>query len=75
MPAILTSPVLSSDAFSGSYMSDDKENLHSPKFEPTINKSLIEQVPEQFLPHDFVAYQRQALHNLNMSSPRPAMVS
>lgn len=75
MPTTPTSPILSSDAFSGSYMSDDKENLPSPKFEPTINKSLIEQVPEQFLPHEFVAYQRQALHNLNMSSPRPAMVS
>nr|VWO96799.1 Cyclin [Ganoderma boninense] len=76
MPTTPTSPMLSSDAFSGSYMSDDKENLPSPKFEPVINKQLIEQVPEQFLPHDFVAYQRQALHNLNMSSPRPAaMVS
>lgn len=40
-------------------MSDDKENLPSPKFEPVINKQLIEQVPEQFLPHDFVKYQRQ----------------
>ncbi|KAI0735260.1 cyclin [Earliella scabrosa] len=75
MPVTPSSPILSSDAFSGSYMSDDKENLPSPKFEPVINKSLIEQVPEQFLPHDFVAYQRQALHNLNVSSPRPAMVS
>lgn len=76
MPATPTSPILSSDAFSGSYMSDDKENLPSPKFEPVINKQLIEQVPEQFLPHDFVAYQRQALHSLNVSSPRAAaMVS
>ncbi|KAI0757089.1 cyclin [Daedaleopsis nitida] len=75
MPATPTSPILSSDAFSGSYMSDDKENLPSPKFEPVINKSLIEQVPEQYLPHDFVAYQRQALHNLNVSPARPAMVS
>ncbi|CDO72328.1 hypothetical protein BN946_scf184977.g25 [Trametes cinnabarina] len=75
MPATPTSPMFSSDAFSSSYMSDDKENLSSPKFEPVINKQLIEQVPEQFLPHDFVQYQRQALHNLNVTSPRPAVVS
>lgn len=75
MPATPTSPTFSSDAFGSSYMSDDKENLPSPKFEPVINKQLIEQVPEQFLPHDFVKYQRQALHNLNVGSPRPAVVS
>ncbi|KAH9944461.1 cyclin [Epithele typhae] len=76
MPVTPSSPILSSDAFSGSYMSDDKENLPSPKFEPVLNKNLVEQVPEHCLPHDFLAYQRQALHNLNMASPRPsAMVS
>ncbi|KAI0778096.1 cyclin [Trametes elegans] len=75
MPATPTSPAFSSDAFTSTYMSDDKENLSSPKFEPVINKQMIEQVPEQFLPHDFVKYQRQALHSLNVGSPRPAVVA
>lgn len=75
MPATPTSPGFSSDLFSGSYMSDDKENLPSPRFEPVINKQHIEPTPEQFLPHDFVAYGRPALHSLNVSSPRPAIVS
>lgn len=72
MPATPTSP---GDLFSGSYMSDDKENLPSPRFEPVINKQHVEPTPEQFLPHDFVTYGRPALHSLNVSSPRPAIVS
>ncbi|OBZ79988.1 G1/S-specific cyclin CCN1 [Grifola frondosa] len=50
MPATPTSPIFSSDLFSGSYMSDDKENLPSPTFEPIINKQHVEPIPEQFLP-------------------------
>ncbi|TCD63397.1 hypothetical protein EIP91_005605 [Steccherinum ochraceum] len=77
MPATPTSPNFSSEFFSSSRMSDDKENFpSSPSFEPVINKHDSEPTPEQFLPHDFVAFGRPALHNLNMSSPRPtAMVS
>lgn len=77
MPATPTSPHFSSDFFSSSYMSDDKENYpSSPTFEPVINKHDTDPTPDQFLPHDFVAYSRPALHNLNVSSPRPsAMVS
>ena len=73
MPVTPTSPILSSDAFSGSYMSDDKENLPSPKFEPVLNKQRIETPPEQYLPFDFVAFSRPVLHNYNVS-PR-ALVS
>ena len=77
MPATPTSPHFSSEYFSSSYMSDDKENFpSSPTFEPVINKHDAEPTPEQFLPHDFVTFGRPALHNLNVSSPRPAaMVS
>ncbi|KAI0068468.1 cyclin [Artomyces pyxidatus] len=68
------SPYFSSDPFSSSGMSEsDKENFSSPKFEPVVNKQHIENPPEQYLPHDFVTFGRQALHNLNVS-PR-AMVS
>lgn len=75
MPATPTSPMFSSDMFSGSYMSDDKENHpSSPIFEPMINKH--DPTPDQYLPHDFVAFGRPALHNLNVASPRStAMVS
>ncbi|KAI0793418.1 cyclin [Abortiporus biennis] len=76
MPATPTSPMFSSDFFSSSCVSDDKENCPSPTFEPVINKQQAEPTPEQFLPHDFVTFGRQALHSLNVSSPRPtAMVS
>ncbi|THH34014.1 hypothetical protein EUX98_g23 [Antrodiella citrinella] len=77
MPATPTSPNFSSEFFSSSYLSDDKENFpSSPNFEPVINKHDAEPTPEQYLPHDFVSFGRPALHNLNMSSPRPAaMVS
>lgn len=74
-PLTPTSPQssFSSDPFSGSYGSDDKENLPTT-FEPVINKQRIDVPPEQYLPHDFVTFGRSALHNLNISSPR-AMVS
>ncbi|KAF9821949.1 hypothetical protein IEO21_00379 [Rhodonia placenta] len=75
MPVTPSSPGFSSDMFSGSYMSDDKENLPSETFEPVVNKQHLEPTPEQYLPHDFVAFGRPALHNLNISSPRPAVVA
>jgi len=75
MPATPTSPTFSSDMFSGSYMSDDKENLPSPTFEPVINKQHMEPGHEQYLPHDFVTLSRPALHSLNVSSPHPTVVS
>lgn len=69
MPATPTSPMFSSDMFSGSYMSDDKENHpSSPIFEPVINKLNVDPTPEQYLPHDFVTFGRPALHNLNVAS-------
>ncbi|TFK30604.1 cyclin [Coprinopsis marcescibilis] len=67
-------PLYHSDPFSNGFSSDDKENKPSTVFEPVINKLHVE-VPEQYLPHDFVAYSRPALHNLNICSPRTAMVS
>jgi hypothetical protein len=75
MPITPTSPCFSSDVFSGSALSsDDKENMSSPRFEPVVNKRDSD-VPEQYLPHDFVtAYRRPALHSFN-GSPRPGMVS
>jgi hypothetical protein len=74
MPITPTSPYFSSDPFSSSAMSDDdKENFSSPKFEPVTSKQNAENPPEQYLPHDFVQFGRQTLHNLNVS-PR-AMVS
>lgn len=70
-----TPPSYASDAFSSAYASsDDKENMPST-FEPVLNKQRIEVAPEQYLPHDFVAYSRPALHSLNVCSPRTAMVS
>ncbi|CCM00940.1 uncharacterized protein FIBRA_02987 [Fibroporia radiculosa] len=76
MPATPTSPTpYSSDLFSGSYLSDDKENMGSPTFEPVINKQRLELTPEQYLPHDFVTFGRPALHSLNVPSPRQAVVS
>ncbi|KAH9946700.1 cyclin [Amylocystis lapponica] len=75
MPVTPTSPGYSSDPFSSSYMSDDKENVPSPTFQPAINKQNAEFTPEQYLPHDFVVYGRPALHSLNVSSPRTAVVS
>lgn len=74
MPLTPITPTFSSDPFSGSYPSDDKENQPS-HFEPVVNKHRIETVPEQFLPHDFVTFGRSALHNLNISSPRTTLVS
>ncbi|KAA1468669.1 cyclin [Dentipellis sp. KUC8613] len=76
MPVTPTSPCFSSDPYSSSLMSDgDKENVASPKFEPVVNKQRVEAAPEQYLPHDFVTFGRQALQNLNnVASPR-AMVS
>ena len=55
--------------------SDDKENRPA-HFVPIVNKHRVDTSPEQFLPHDFVKYSRPALqsHNVNVSSPRPAMV-
>lgn len=68
-----SSPSYSSDPFSGPYSSDDKENVSS-SFEPVINKHRIETPPDQYLPHDFVAFGRPALHNINNVSPRTALV-
>lgn len=74
MPATPTSPAMPSDPFSG-YGSDDKENFSSsPTFSPAVSKH-VDQVPDQFLPHEFVAMTRPALHNLNTSSPRIAAVA
>ncbi|KAG6845986.1 hypothetical protein H0H87_011034 [Tephrocybe sp. NHM501043] len=74
MPATPTTPAFSSDPFSGSHSSDDKENM-STTFEPVINKHRVETPPDHFLPHDFVAFGRPALHNINNVSPRVALVS
>ncbi|KAE9410912.1 hypothetical protein BT96DRAFT_952769 [Gymnopus androsaceus JB14] len=46
---------------------DDKENRPTA-FEPVYNKHRIDSPSEQFLPHDFVAFSRPVLHNLNVSS-------
>lgn len=71
MPATPTSPAMPSDAFSSSYTSDDKENFSSsPTFSPVVSKQSVEPVPEKFLPHDYVAMNRPALHSLNAPSPR-----
>lgn len=76
MPATPTSPDMPSDTFSGPYLSDDKENFtSSPNFSPMIGKQSSDPVPEQFLPHDYVALNRPALHSLNASSPRVVPVS
>ncbi|GLB36317.1 putative cyclin family protein [Lyophyllum shimeji] len=75
MPVTPTTPSFSSDPFSGSYSSDDKENMSSSSFEPVLNKHRVESPPDQFLPHDFVAFGRPALHNINNVSPRAALVS
>ncbi|RDB29624.1 G1/S-specific cyclin CCN1 [Hypsizygus marmoreus] len=74
MPLTPTTPSFSSDPFSGSYSSDDKENMSS-SFEPVLNKLRVESPPDQFLPHDFVAFGRPALHNINNVSPRATLVS
>lgn len=66
-------PMCPSDPFS-TCSSDDKENMPSA-FEPVINKMRVESPPDQYLPHDFVAYSRPALHSLNIASPRTALVS
>ncbi|KAI0704889.1 cyclin [Cytidiella melzeri] len=79
MPATPTSPMMPSDAFSSSYMSDDeddKENFpSSPTFSPVVSKQHSDPVPEQFLPHDYVSMSRPALHSLNAPSPRVMPVS
>lgn len=74
-PLTPTSPAsFSSDLFSSSLSSDDdKENMPSG-FEPIINKQRIEEPPDHFLPHEYLALTRPALHNLN-GSPRVAAVS
>ena len=76
MPLTPTTPAFSSDAFSSTFSSDDKENT-STTFDPVINKLQLDNTPEQFLPHDFVTFGRPALHNLNhaASSPRSALIS
>ncbi|KAL0580307.1 hypothetical protein V5O48_001724 [Marasmius crinis-equi] len=57
-----------SDPFQTVYASDDKENVPS-SFEPVLNKHRMEcdSPSDQYLPHDFVAFGRPALHNLNVS--------
>ncbi|KAG9314513.1 hypothetical protein JVU11DRAFT_5310 [Chiua virens] len=74
-PLTPTSPSsFSLDPFSSSFVSEDeKENLPTT-FEPSVNKQRIEAAPEHYLPHEFVAYSRPALHNLN-GSPRVAAVA
>jgi hypothetical protein len=72
MPLTPTTPSFSSDPFTSSYSSDDKENKPS-SFEPVLNKHRVDSTPDHFLPHDFVTFGRPALHNLNVS-PR-ALVS
>jgi hypothetical protein len=73
-PVTPTTPAFSSDPFGGySHASNDKENM-ATSFEPVLNKLRIESPPEQFLPHDFVAF-RPVLQNLSNVSPRVAMVS
>lgn len=57
---------------SPNYFSDNKENQPTT-FEPLFNKQRIETPPEQYLPHDFVAFSRPVLHSYNVS-PR-ALVS
>jgi len=74
MPVTPSTPSFSSDPFSGPYSSDDKENMSS-SFEPVLNKHRVETPPDQFLPHDFVAFGRPALHNINNVSPRAVLVS
>jgi hypothetical protein len=74
MPLTPTTPSFPSDAFSGSYSSDDKENMSST-FEPVFNKHRVASTPDQYLPHDFVTFGRPALYNLNNISPRTALVS
>jgi hypothetical protein len=75
MPVTPSTPSYPGDAFHvATRPSDDKENKPS-SFEPVLNKHKIETPPEQFLPHDFVAFGRPALHNLNISSPRTALVA
>jgi hypothetical protein len=73
MPLTPTSPHSSESL--PAISSNDKEN-NPPHFVPIINKHRIDTSPKQFLPHDFVTYSRPALqnHNVNVSSPRPAMV-
>ena len=74
MPITPTTPAYSSDPFSASHSSDDKENI-STTFEPVLNKLRIDNPPEQYLPHDFVSFGRPALHSLNnIASPRTALV-
>lgn len=63
----ITPAMPSSDLFQGVYTSDDKENMPST-FEPVLNKRMdCDNPPDQYLPHDFVAFGRPALHNLNVS--------
>ncbi|KAF9056336.1 cyclin-like protein [Panaeolus papilionaceus] len=75
MPLTPTTPSFSSDPFSMLDSSDDKENVCST-FEPVLSKLHIDTAPEQYLPHDFVTFGRQALNSLNnLTSPRTAVVS
>jgi len=73
MPLTPSTLLFSSDAHSVTHSSDDKENIPS-SFEPVVNKLRLENTPDQYLPHDFVSFGRPALHNLNISSPRTALV-
>ena len=71
MPTTPTSPIIpllpSNDYASTFTMGSDKESYSSTAaYEPAINK---DSVPEQYLPHDFVAYGRPVLHNYSPSSP------
>ncbi|KAF8640721.1 hypothetical protein AX17_000373 [Amanita inopinata Kibby_2008] len=74
MPLTPTTPSFANETFSGSYSSDDKENVPSSTFEPVLNKNRVESPPDQFLPHEFITFGRPALHNLNVSSPRATVV-
>lgn len=66
MPLTPTTPAFSSDPFSSSQSSDDKENP-SPTFEPITSKQCVEAPPEKYLPHDFVTLGRPVLRSLNVS--------
>ena len=73
-PTSPVAPSLPSDDYASTFIMDsDKENYPSnAAFEPAINKHRIDCTPEQYLPYDFIAYGRPALHNYNMSSPAVA---
>ncbi|EIN13508.1 hypothetical protein PUNSTDRAFT_94597 [Punctularia strigosozonata HHB-11173 SS5] len=74
MPVTPTTPLYSCDTLISAVLADsDKENVRSSR-DLVFTKHHAE-VPEQFLPHDFVTFGRSALSNMNVASPRVAAVS